>query len=386
MFTGFLFNLTMFYQLILSLLLLLGFSGLSFAKTTTVLIYWAVDNDLYKFSLPYLNQFKALPTGDKLNLFLEYDYPDKRPSERFINFKLIEKIGEKDSANPKTLSEFIKYGLTSFPADEYILIIASHGSNWSGLIEDRSSKNYMSLKNLRKALKVGSDLLPDKKFDLIIFDACRMSYLETIYVIGDQAKLFLGSPFDLNGFDHFTPLLEHVKSGQSVIQTAKTYVRVYPYFPGNREYTELGASLLRPEMNLVLLELSKFFNSLSHRSDTEIELLMRHLYYAGNSLQEDWGFDLLNLIKTTGVIFPETLGDSLFLHSYLSSLVLMSSVSPGTPAHGGLGLTCAADLLAYKRFSLSREIPDWVKLCKRFRKFPKSKIILKKKSQTSPTK
>ncbi len=336
------------------------------------MIYWAVDNDLYKFSIPYLNQFKSIPSGDQLNLFLEYDYPGNRHSERFINFKLIEKIGERNSAHPDTLTDFIRFGATSFPADEFILIIASHGSNWSGVIEDRTSNAYMSLNNLRKSLMKGNEYIPSKKIDLLIFDACRMSYLETLFLIGDQAHLILGSAFDVNGFNHRTPLKEHLETGQSLLKTAMTYVEVYPRFPGNREYPQMGASLIKSKDSLDLFFLSKFFNELNLRTDSDLKFLMSKIFYTGEK-NDDWGFDLLRLIRTSGELFPELLESSLYLQIQFSELILNSSVSSGTAPHSGLGLTCAKNLSLYKKFLLSSEIPEWANLCKRFRKFPSDK-------------
>ena len=359
----------MWFKYLVFLILSLN-SFASFAKTTTVMIYWAVDNDLYQFSIPYLNQFKSLADGSKLNLFLEYDYPGNKHSERFINFKLIEKIGERDSAHPDTLTDFIRFGAISFPADEFVVIIASHGSNWSGVIEDRTSNTYMSLKNLRTALMRGNDYLPSKKIDLLIFDACRMSYLETLFMIGDQAHLILGSAFDVNGFNHRTPLREHILTGQSLLKTAKTYVDVYPRFPGNREYPEIGASLLKSKDFLDLFFLSKFFNELKLRNDDDLKMLMSKIFYAGEK-NEDWGFDLLRVVRTSGELFPELLESSLYLQIKFSDLIISSSVTPGTVPHSGLGLTCAKELSQYKKSLISSEIPEWANLCKRLRKFPK---------------
>ena len=107
-------------KLLLTFLLLTSHGVLAQTKSWTVLIYWAVDNDLYEFSIPYLEQFTRIPKSSNLNLVLEYDYP----------------------------------------ADNYMLIIASHGSNWSGVIDDTTSKSYMSLTSLRGALKRINSALP----------------------------------------------------------------------------------------------------------------------------------------------------------------------------------------------------------------------------------
>jgi len=338
------------------------------AKSTTVLIYWAVDNDLYEFSLPYLKQFETLVANPNLNLVLEYDYPDHRPTERFHNFKLIEQIGEKDSAHPDTLSNFIQFGVENYPADEFILLIASHASNWSGLIEDSTSESYMSLADFTKTLERSSHLLPKKKFDMIIFDACRMSYVETAFMIGKYTNLILGSAFNVYGFNHQAPLMRHAKKQRSVLETGIDYVEVYPYFPGNSGLPDVGASLLNVSDFLDVLPLSRLFNSLNAKSDTELSFFFNSLYkLKGEPGEDDWGLDLLQFIRLAGEHFSDLQAESFFLTARYTPTVIRSSVTKESYAHRGLGITCAEDLNEYHKFSMSRILPEWAKLCGRMR-------------------
>ena len=44
-------------------------------KEWTVLVYWAVDNDLYDFSKPYLHEFEKVGSHQDLNIVVQYDFP-----------------------------------------------------------------------------------------------------------------------------------------------------------------------------------------------------------------------------------------------------------------------------------------------------------------------
>ncbi|MBY0517816.1 MAG: hypothetical protein K2P81_12975 [Bacteriovoracaceae bacterium] len=351
--------------LCLSLIAFMGLNTQAYAKKTTVLVYWAVDNDLYEFSIPYLKQFEGLPMGDDLNIVVEYDYPDTRGTKRFHNFKFYEDIGEQNSSSPTTLINFVRHGVEQFPADDYILIISSHGSNWSGVIEDVTSNAYMSLKGFKRAISNINSMLPKGQLDMLIFDACRMSYLETLFMFGTETKWLVASAFDVNGFDHYQPLKAMMERDLSLEETGKLYVKTYPEFPGNREYPEMGASLLEPK-EINVLPINRFFSQINGKTDLQKAELLKVSFYTGEK-NEDWGFDFVALIKKAGEIFPDLQFEAMMLAQEYASMVHASAVTPGTPIHHGIGLTCAEDLKAYRRFPMASIVPEWIKLCKEWK-------------------
>ena len=345
----------------LPLLLLVLSTAASAASKWTVMIYWAVDNDLYDFSIPYLAQFEKIPASPNLNLYLEYDYDDERPNARFINFSPLETIGERNSASPATLIDFVQSGIKRYPADRYLLIVASHGSNWSGLIEDRTSKSYMTLAGFKTVLQS----LP-RKLDLIVFDACRMSYLETLAAIGPEINLMVGSTFDVNGFNHETPLTELVTQDLSPVELGKAYVRVYPAFPGNAGATDTGASLLSGTDLLPLPELAKFFQKIANKTEAETNHFREMLHATGEDT-DDWGYDLMQILSRAAELFPELLFEATMLQSKLKPLAQASSWTPETLPQSGIALTCAEDIKHYGRAILGRALPGWVNICKSWR-------------------
>ena len=83
---------------------------------------------------------------------------------------VLEDIGAQDMAAPNTLSEFVLWAKTNFPAQNYALILWSHGKATQGIGPDSNSEKMMTLPELSKAyqdIKAQSGTL-----DIVIYDAC----------------------------------------------------------------------------------------------------------------------------------------------------------------------------------------------------------------------
>jgi len=87
-------------------------------------------------------------------------------------------VGSKSMAEPNTLSDFIKWGISNYPAKKYAMIFWDHGSGINGFGKDINFNNAaLDPYELQKGIHAG---LKDtqKTFELIGFDACLMSSLE----------------------------------------------------------------------------------------------------------------------------------------------------------------------------------------------------------------
>ncbi len=107
--------------------------------------------------------------------------------------------------SPDTLSDFIDYTLSEFPADHYALILWNHGggarkktvrNNNSGLTkkaicQDAESGDILYLDEVQQA--VSNHFNTDFKLDIIGFDACLMSTLEVAYEFRSLAEYMVGS-------------------------------------------------------------------------------------------------------------------------------------------------------------------------------------------------
>jgi len=97
-----------------------------------------------------------------------------------------------DMADPINLAEFLYWGVTTYPADKYCLILWDHGGAIDGFGHDEVSGNMLSVEQITNALDA-SYSYTDVKFDLLGFDACLMSNLEVMYNLKNYADYFVAS-------------------------------------------------------------------------------------------------------------------------------------------------------------------------------------------------
>ena len=89
---------------------------------------------------------------------------------------LDDSLGQLDTTVPATLSEFIRWGATRFPADRYLLILWDHGGGpvyGFGYDEYQPYSSSLTIDEIQLALQNGGVY-----FDLIGMDSCLMASLE----------------------------------------------------------------------------------------------------------------------------------------------------------------------------------------------------------------
>ncbi len=116
-------------------------------------------------------------------------------TQRFLYHKGV--FNEVDSqpmqpaADPATLTSFLNFCRTNYPADHNMLVLWNHGSGAFGYGHDSIYGDMLSLKDLREALE--GAYTPNEKdpaFDIIGFDACLMSSLEVTHALNGFASYY----------------------------------------------------------------------------------------------------------------------------------------------------------------------------------------------------
>jgi hypothetical protein len=99
-------------------------------------------------------------------------------------------LGKRSMVNPATLTDFIQYSQANYPANRYMLVLWDHGGgSLTGYGYDQHFKgDSMTLTEIATALKNGGCV-----FDVIGFDACLMSTLETAMVLEPYADYMIAS-------------------------------------------------------------------------------------------------------------------------------------------------------------------------------------------------
>jgi len=105
--------------------------------------------------------------------------------------KTIENVGDRNMADEYTLSEFIGWGITKYPAEKYVILLWDHGAGLQGFGYDDIYNDTLSLTELENALRVGKD--SGHKFEIIGFDACLMASLEVANRISWDANYLVAS-------------------------------------------------------------------------------------------------------------------------------------------------------------------------------------------------
>ncbi len=104
---------------------------------------------------------------------------------------LVSDDGKKSMIKPETLTSFIKYCTSNFPANRRELILWDHGGgsvSGYGYDEKFSSSGSMTLAGIDKALKNSGTT-----FDFIGFDACLMATAENALMLNDYADYLIAS-------------------------------------------------------------------------------------------------------------------------------------------------------------------------------------------------
>lgn len=171
----------------------------------TMLVYMC-GTDLetnYGMATSDLNEMLYATASDKINILVETGGTKRWQNSVIANTTnqrwiiqnrtitaLDKKVGHKAMTDPATLSDFIRWGASNYPADRYILVLWDHGGgSISGYAHDELYPNgTMTADEISKALKDGGI-----KFDIVGFDACLMANMETAMAVEPYADYLLAS-------------------------------------------------------------------------------------------------------------------------------------------------------------------------------------------------
>lgn len=101
---------------------------------------------------------------------------------------------EVDMGSPDTLSSFIRFSVTAFPADRYVLILWGHGATpaWWGMCPDSTPLDILTLPEVGAALSNATAFI-GRPLDLVGIDACAEGSMEMLYELRGCTGYFLAS-------------------------------------------------------------------------------------------------------------------------------------------------------------------------------------------------
>ena len=192
-----------------------GGSG-AYPNNHVFLFYFAGDNDLGVYMENTVNSIAeaGLPLDCQaiiaLDTFHSLPLLNKPGGARYRlvgnKLELLNEIGDVDSTNAAALEKFIEVSVREYPAKGYSLILSSHGGAWrerekplasnrAVFMNDTTSLATGTVINIASGIEMAINELKadNRKFDMIVFDACNMGCIETAYQFSSFADYTLFS-------------------------------------------------------------------------------------------------------------------------------------------------------------------------------------------------
>ena len=118
------------------------------------------------------------------------------------------KVGDptlRDMGDPRTLSDFLVWGLTEFPSERSGLVIWDHGAGAIGgcCYDDLYDFDNLTLPEMSHAFDKAAQV-SDRKFDFVAYDCCEMASLELACILEEHADYLVASQevMPAEGFDY----------------------------------------------------------------------------------------------------------------------------------------------------------------------------------------
>lgn len=187
-------------------------------KDWAFLVYIAGDNDLSDAGLRDLSEMCKVRVPENVYVGVELDtygehtgsirYEISNPYDEDRSYRTVmERLEEKDTGDPKSLTDFLIWGMQSFPARRRVLVVWGHGTGFRSITRDVAmdvTGGSLSIPEVRLAIdnafkelgkkrSLRSIIPKDGKFDVLGFDACLMSMLEVAHHLRTRADILVGS-------------------------------------------------------------------------------------------------------------------------------------------------------------------------------------------------
>ncbi|MCU0861727.1 MAG: clostripain-related cysteine peptidase, partial [Methanomassiliicoccales archaeon] len=173
----------------------------------TFMVYLDGDNNLEGYGIDDFLEMASVGSNPQVSIVVQFDrspltgwtggsseYDDWRSTKRFLvesgdrptSSYQISDLGEVNMGSQAALQSFLEWGMNSYPANHYALVLWDHGGGWVYGVcsDDTSSGDSLLLPEIRQAI-TGAQTSTGKTLDLVGFDACLMGMTEVAYEMKD---------------------------------------------------------------------------------------------------------------------------------------------------------------------------------------------------------
>lgn len=171
----------------------------------TVLVYIVADNNLNTYGYGNIDHILEGASQAKLNgghLLVYFDPADDVPrlyeiqtaNGKSAEKSILKEYEEQNSLSTEVMQGVIQEALHLRPANEYGLVLWSHGTAWFPKNIFNMLRSFGQDQGEEMSIRELASALPDHTFDFILFDACYMASAEVIYELKDKANYIIASP------------------------------------------------------------------------------------------------------------------------------------------------------------------------------------------------
>ncbi len=324
-------------------------------KEKTLLVYMIANNNLSGNAAGNLSDIKKgyIPEYDKGNIVVYYHVPNQAPlllnifkdKEGMVKTDTSYRFPARNSATKESLKSAMSVTATLFPADEYGLILWSHGTGWlpEGFYEnpvedDPAVENntagtaagqlaemkYAGIKYIEekdpyadmikmatasepgaavrsfgsdegKEMEIGEivEAMP-YKVSFIIFDACLMGGIEVAYELKDSTDYIISSPAEILSYGFpYSKIMEHIFADQTDLEAvAREYYDFYNSQHATTRYATI--SLIKTSELENVANISKEIFAANREKISSLNVSSVQRYYRG---QKHWFYDFNHFMK-----------------------------------------------------------------------------------------
>lgn len=368
----------------------------------TVMIYMDGDNDLEEYAIDDFNELEV--SGSTLNVnivvqldrIIEFDdtngdwdttrryYVTNDPNgyDNIIISPMIADLGELNMGNPNTLVNFVNWARTTYPANNYLLVLWDHGDGWKkraqitqkgtltkikkkepvkGVCYDDTDNDYLTTPDLDIALNTitNGGISP---IEVIGFDACMMAMIEIGYEVSPYCAYMVASeeiePAD--GWDYVTTMTWLTANpGSTPAQVASRIVTDYMTFYG------FGGIETHSAVDLSQIPtLAAAVNTLAADLINVIDVYFFEMQDIRNQVEEytDWDFvDLYHFAQLVQAMIPDLQiqNDAIAVMNAVTTAVIQEGHGGGNPNSHGISIYFPYGYCSYgSRYEIDTHFAD----------------------------
>lgn len=178
----------------------------------TILYYAAAENGSAPYVWDDLNEMESAGPADQVRLVAQVDWPENGPAgtSETVRYlvqpdtdgtqlasEVVATLGEANMGDPAALADFLAWGMATYPANRYALVLGDFGGGWQGCCFDSSTgesgpSDRLSLPDIDEALATAYGQT-GARLEVVAFSAGLMNQLDVLQVLVPYAGFAVGS-------------------------------------------------------------------------------------------------------------------------------------------------------------------------------------------------